>query len=146
MQCSVRCSVLYVFSLMCLFVFSGCGILESDSESTDELPQMEITVNLQDVHRCSFMSPEIRVVNAPKGTTVYDVELVEKNGAHEVVLGKGSWHEDGTGIIPEGALTGFYRGPCPQDGSTGEYYFSVSARKAKDSKPLAVRIFSFVLE
>ncbi|MBQ7608813.1 MAG: MbtF [Desulfovibrionaceae bacterium] len=147
MRCSARCCILSAFLLTSLLVISGCGFFSgSGGESEDALPQMEISVKLQDVHRCSFMSPEIRVLNAPRGTTAYDVELVEKKGSQDVVLGKGSWHEDGTGVIPEGALTGYYRGPCPSNGSSGEYYFSVAARKGKDSKPLAVRIFSFVLE
>ena len=122
----------------------GCGLGNAEPEQASN--QMEITVNLQDIHRCSVISPEIQVFNAPKDTTVFDVRLVEVNGQEEKSLGGGTWPADSSGIIPEGAFTGRYRGPCPPDGSKRKYFFLVAARKGSDVQPLAVRLYNFELE
>ncbi|MCR5813355.1 MAG: MbtF [Desulfovibrio sp.] len=125
----------------------GCGALSDEADQPNQSSvHMEISVELQDMHRCSMISPEIRVFNAPKGTTVYDVRLLEINGQEEKSLGGGSWPEDGSGIIPEGAFTGRYRGPCPPDGLSHKYTFIVAARRGDDVQPLAVRLFNFELE
>lgn len=145
MHWSVPTSIVQCCVLCLLFVVQGCGFF-ADSSPDQEPSHMELTVLFQDVHRCSFMSPEIHIVNAPKETTVYEVEVAEKVGGESVLLGKGSWHEDGTGIIPEGALTGHYRGPCPPGGSVRHYVFTVSAKKNDSQKPLAVSQFVLDLE
>ena len=108
---------------------------------------MTVTVALQDVHRCSRISPEIQITTPPKGTEYYDVRLVEfGDDGQELFLGGGTWEQDATGSIPEGGLTRHYRGPCPQPGKTREYAFVVAAMSRKNMQPLAVRIYRFTQE
>lgn len=123
----------------------GCGFFSSEEPTRDD-QGMGITVKFQAVHRCSRISPEILVTNPPKGTTVYDVRLIEEQGEGETFLGGGSWSEDGSGLIPEGALTTHYRGPCPPQGQSRKYIYTVSAREGQNPQPLAVRIFTMNVE
>ena len=131
--------------VLTVLLLQGCGLFGGEQEAPNE-SGMEISVKFQDVHRCSRISPEIMIVNAPKGATVYDVRLIENQGLEEIVLGGGTWSEDGSGIIPEGALTGHYSGPCPPKGQSRKYIYVVSARHAQNPQPLAVRVYSFVVE
>ena len=54
-----------------------------------------------------------------------DIDLPEYNN------GGGSVKSDGSGIIPTGALTLGYNGPCPPPGSRHKYEFSVMAKNAE---------------
>lgn len=103
---------------------------------------MTVTVELGGVHRCSRISPEITVAYAPKGTKFYDVRLIEY-GEEERFLGGGTWAEDGSGVIPEGALTRHYCGPCPPGGKSMDYAYVISAMESATSQPLAVRLYRF---
>ena len=140
------------YRVLALFVaasfLQGCGFFSSESseDASSSGQGMEISVKFQGVHRCSRISPEIVVANAPTGTTVYDVRLIEANGVEEEFFGGGSWSEDGSGIIPEGALTTHYRGPCPPRGEKRKYVYVVSAREGKNPQPLAVRVQSMEIE
>ena len=118
------------------------------SKETQEVPDgMAVTVTLRDVHRCSRISPEIQVAQAPASTEYYDVRLVEFAGdSQELYLGGGSWNNDGTGVIPEGGLTRHYRGPCPPSGQSREYAFVVSAMTRQSMQPLSVRLYRFTQE
>ncbi|MBQ7738558.1 MAG: MbtF [Desulfovibrionaceae bacterium] len=135
----------FIFLVAGIMSLTGCGLFGSDSSHNEE-QAMEISVQFQDVHRCSRISPEIRITNPPDGTTSYEVNLIEEDGAEKIILGGGSWAEDGSGIIPEGALTGHYRGPCPPDGKSRKYTFFVTARHDKNPQPLAVRVYNVVME
>ena len=135
----------FIAALAGIIPLSGCGLFGSGS-SNAEGQVMEVAVQFQDVHRCSRISPEIRVSNPPAGTVSYDVSLVEDDGSEKMILGSGSWGEDGSGIIPEGALTGHYRGPCPPDGKSRKYTFVVGARQKNSPQPLAVRIYELNVE
>ncbi len=131
------------FSLGALvFAISGCAAREETAPPEDN---MVIAVDFRDVHRCSRISPEITITDAPAGTTFYDVRLVEM-GEKERFLGGGTWREDGTGIIPEGALTRHYTGPCPQGKSPLTYVYVVSAMEKEGGQPLEVRLFRTQLE
>ncbi|OXS29566.1 MAG: MbtF [Desulfovibrio sp. MES5] len=118
------------------------------AKETQEAPAgMGVTVNLRDVHRCSRISPEITVDQAPNGTDYYDVRLVEYTGdSQELYLGGGTWNNDGTGIIPEGGLTRHYRGPCPPSGQARDFAFVVAAMNKGSMQPLAVRLHRFTQE
>lgn len=118
------------------------------SKETEAVPGgMSVTVTLRDVHRCSRISPEIQVAEAPQGTDYYDVRLMEFVGdSQELFLGGGEWDNDGSGVIPEGGLTRHYRGPCPPTGQTRDYAFVVSAMTRKSEQPLAVRLYKFTQE
>ncbi len=120
----------------------------ASKDTADELQNsMSLTVSMNDIHRCSRISPEIQLINTPAGTEYYDVRLMEFTGeGQELFLGGGSWEYDGSGIIPEGVLTRHYLGPCPPSGKTGNYAFVVSAMNRKSMQPLAVRIYRFSQE
>lgn len=121
-----------------------CGPCACADKNVVEEPEETMTVNVDfgEVHRCSRISPEITVAYAPKGTKFYDVRLVE-NGEQERFLGGGRWNEDGSGIIPEGALTRHYMGPCPPRDKSIEYTYVVTAMESENAQPLAVRLFKF---
>ena len=59
---------------------------------------MTITVTLRDLHRCSRISPEILVANAPDGTRTFDVRLVEYGDEERFLIDGGS-EDDGSGVI-----------------------------------------------
>ncbi len=125
--------------LFCPFLLLSCAG-KQDAAPHDE--SMTVSVDFREVHRCSRISPEITVAYAPEGTKFYDVRLVEQ-GARERFLGGGSWAEDGSGLIPEGALTSHYTGPCPPKDRSVEYVYVVSAMESENGQPLAVRLFRF---
>ena len=133
---------LFLITLCSALLAGGCS-----SKEVDTAPEgMTLSVNLRDVHRCSRLSPEIHVENVPQGTRSYQVRLLEYHAEGEKLLGGGVWEEDGSGIIPEGALTEFYRGPCSQQGQSGRYGFVVSAYGQDRVQPLMVRVFQFSQE
>lgn len=118
------------------------------AKEKEEAPAgMSVTVNLRDVHRCSRISPEITVAQAPNGTDYFDVRLVEYTGdSQELYLGGGAWNNDGSGTIPEGGLTRHYRGPCPPSGQARDFAFVVAAMHKGSMQPLAVRLHRFTQE
>ena len=92
-------------------------------------------------HRCSPVSPEIRLKDVPSGTTTIRVKMTDldqKDDDH----GGGDISQSepfgGNFTIASGALKA-YKGPCPENFTTlgHEYQFSVTALGA-DGKPLAV--------
>lgn len=123
----------------CTLFLAACAAKEEDMPPDEN---MEISVDFREIHRCSRISPEITVAYAPKGTKFYDVRLVEQSETGRF-LGGGIWTEDGTGIIPEGALTRHYTGPCPPKDKVTEYAYIVSAMERENGQPLAVRIHRF---
>lgn len=148
MRCEVfgRACRFFVPALCAALLLPACASKENE---VPEAPRDGMTVNviMRDVLRCSRISPEIQIADAPAGTEYYDVRLTEFTGdAQELFLGGGSWEHDGSGVIPEGGLTRHYRGPCPPAGRTGSYAFVVSAMNRKSMQPLAVRIYRFTQE
>lgn len=127
-----------IFVIACCLC--ACGA--KDVEPSQPEDQMTISVDFREIHRCSRISPEISVAYAPKGTKFYDVRLVEE-GQNERFLGGGTWVEDGSGLIPEGALTRHYMGPCPPKDRETEFTYVVSAMEKENGQPLAVRLFKF---
>lgn len=132
------------FKYLCLFlllpIFCSCAAQEGETQPEEG---MAITVDFLERHVCSRVSPEITVAYAPKGTKFYDVRLVEYDQGNERFLGGGSWNEDGSGLIPEGALTRHYQGPCPKKDQTVQYAYIVTALESENSQPLAMRFFRF---
>ena len=133
------------YSLACVFLTAllifGCAQKPED-ETT---PEMEISVDFRDVHLCSRISPEMTVAYAPYGTKFYDVRLIE-GGDNERFLGGGLWPADASGLIPEGALSKHYTGPCPPKDRKIEYTYVVSAVEKEGGQPLAVRLYRFIPE
>lgn len=126
---------------VCLTVLILAGCAATDPAAPPQ-ENMEVSVDFREIHRCSRISPEITVAYAPKGTKFYDVRLVEY-GETDRFLGGGKWNEDGTGIIPEGALTSHYTGPCPPRDREIEYAYVISAMESEKGQPLEVRLFRF---
>lgn len=140
MQSQRMSKLLFAGLLMAASGLCACA----SQEETVAMPenQMDIAVDFREVHLCSRISPEITVAYAPKGTKFYDVRLVEGDEQGRF-LGGGVWKEDGTGLIPEGALTRHYTGPCPPKDKVIEYTYVVSALSEENGQPLAVRLYRF---
>lgn len=92
--------------------------------------KLTVEFSWDNVRPCSTESPEIKVFNAPAGTTRLKIELVDvdtmfsSHGGGEVAY-RGA-------TVPAGALRDF-RGPCPLGGkltSAVRYEFRVSALDA----------------
>lgn len=108
--------VLYILLMAALL--AGCASRQEDG--------MGAELQLRPMHRCSRVSPEIDLVNVPSGTTRFDVKLEDVQDARKI-HGGGSWPNDGSNTIPEGALTRHYIGACPPAGTSGSYQYIVSA-------------------
>jgi len=121
------------------FIICSCAAKDDTARQPED---MTISVDFREFHRCSRISPEITVAYAPRKTNFYDVRLVEE-GQQERFLGGGTWAEDGSGLIPEGALTRHYTGPCPPKGREVQFAYIVSAMEKENGQPLAVRIYRF---
>ena len=90
----------------------------------------DLTVSFKFTAKCSKMSPEIKVGNVPAGTVAFKVNLRD-NDKPGWRHGGGKVPADASGVIPAGALTDGYNGPCPPDGSHN-YEFTVKALDAND--------------
>ena len=129
-------------------LLAGCSLPGSGDAAgaAESQSDMSVEVKYSDrMHRCSRVSPEITVQNIPAGTETFVVRLIEAE-TQERFCGGGSWRNDGSGIIPEGALTRHYQGPCPQPGQSRTYQYVVSAMAKNNPQPLTVRIFSVTPE
>ena len=92
-------------------------------------------------HRCSPVSPEIRLKDIPAGTTTIRVKMTDLDQKEDDHGGGDISQTEPFGnsfTIASGALKA-YKGPCPENFTTlgHEYQFSVTALDA-DGKPLAV--------
>ena len=130
----------YCLIALALFALCGCGAKENETPPEED---MTINVDFLERHICSRVSPEITVAYAPHGTKFYDVRLVEYNDGNERFMGGGRWNEDGSGLIPEGALTRHYQGPCPKKDQRIQYAYIVTAMEDDNAQPLAVRVHRF---
>ncbi len=126
--------------LLASALFTGCAAQQEYDDNSD----MDFSVDLRDIHRCSRISPEFEIFDAPEGTASFDVILQEQEDTKRM-HGGGSWRNDGSGIIPEGALTRHYMGACPPAGTSRMYQYVVKALD-KDKKPLAIRKYVFEQE
>lgn len=117
----------------------GCAEKSGEPEPEES---MQVSVDFREIHLCSKISPEITVAYAPRGTKFYDVRLMEE-GSGERYLGGGSWQEDGTGLIPEGALTRHYTGPCPPKDRRVQYVYAITAMESEYGQPLETRLYRF---
>lgn len=91
--------------------------------------EMQVSFTWDGIKPCTHDSPEIRVTQIPDGTATLQVQLKDRtllpyNG------GGGEVENDGSGIIPAGALTIGYNGPCPTPGERHQYEFWVMAKNA----------------
>ena len=145
MACCFPRSLALVF--LCALGLSGCS-----SADTTAHESMSVAVNFGDMHRCSRISPEITVYNAPRETQYYEVRLTTE-GSPSLYLGGGRWkctgrNEDNADVIPEGALVNSYRGPCPSASKSGSHAFryTISAMSRDSATPLAVSTYTLDLD
>jgi phosphatidylethanolamine-binding protein (PEBP) family uncharacterized protein len=92
-------------------------------------------------HRCSPVSPEIRLKDIPAGTTTLRIKMIDLDQKDDDHGGGDISQSEPFGsslTIASGALKA-YKGPCPENFTTlgHEYQFSVTALGAED-KPLAI--------
>ena len=92
-------------------------------------------------HRCSPVSPEIRLKDIPSGTTTLRIKMTDldqKDDDHGGGEIRQSEPFGNSFNIASGALKA-YKGPCPENFTTlgHEYQLTVTALDAED-KPLAV--------
>ncbi len=129
-------------------LLAGCGGNPTPPAPTHVAQNMEVSVDLQDVHRCSRISPEIEIPYPPQGTDSFLVNLEDVDDGYRT-HGGGSWElqgnlEDGA-IIAEGALTKYYTGPCPPASQSRVYQYVVKALDV-NKKTLSVGTYTFLQE
>lgn len=130
-------------ALLLMGGLAGCGGRQDASETAPS--GMVVEVDFHEVHRCSRLSPAILVSNVPKGTSYFEVRLVELEPV-ERLLGGGTWSNDGSGKIAEGGLTKLYSGPCPPAGVERRYAYVISAMPFGGGQPLNVRTADVLVE
>ncbi len=109
---------LLAFSIL---IVSGCATTPVAPDAVE----LAVDFSWEGIGKCSNHSPEIRVADIPPGTKSFKVKLKDFN-APNWNHGGGTVTNDGSGIIPAGALKGAYNGPCPPGGSH-KYQFTVKA-------------------
>lgn len=127
-----------IFVLLLAMLLPACSFRDNPEGG------MEVSAVLRSVHRCSRISPEINIANAPAGTAAFDVVLQDRADPRRY-HGGGSWKNDNTGVIPEGALTKHYMGACPPAGTSRSYQYVVTAMDV-NNQPLTVRTYVFEQE
>jgi phosphatidylethanolamine-binding protein (PEBP) family uncharacterized protein len=88
--------------------------------------KLKVTFSWQGIKACTHDSPRIRVSGIPQGTRTLEVKLTNID-VPAWNQGGGRVANDGSGIIPAGALKIGYNGPCPPPGEQYQYEFSVMA-------------------
>lgn len=122
--------------LVAVLLLPGCASRQDEG--------LDAKLRLNNMHRCSRISPEFDLINIPDGTTRFEVKLENLSDPRKF-HGGGSWANDGSNSIPEGALTRHYIGACPSAGAIGNYQYVITALDA-NGQPLEVKIVSFTVE
>ncbi len=134
-------------ALLGTLLLAGCGSDPTPPPAASIERNMEISVDLHELHRCSRISPEIEIAEPPKGTTSFEVVLedVDDNNRNH---GGGVWqpeHISEDAIIVEGALTKYYTGPCPPADQSRVYQYVVKALDV-NKQLLGVGKYTFLQE
>lgn len=108
----------------------GCAKNQNQIVIPKDADEMDVAFSWEGIKACIHESPEIRVAQIPDGTVELQVRLKDID-LPAYNHGGGSVKHDGSGIIPAGALTIGYNGPCPPPGSRHKYEFSVIAKNAE---------------
>ncbi len=133
-------------ALLSMLLLTACG-KDYTPPAPDLKRELEVSVNLNDTHRCSRISPEIEIESPPAGTVSFDVVL-EDTTRPGTMHGGGSFDYDGerTAVIPEGALTRYYTGPCPPAADNGRIYQYVVKALDVNKRLLGVGTYAFEQE
>ena len=108
----------------------AAGAALTTLSATARADDLGVAFKWSSADRCSHSSPEIRVSNIPAGTKSLKVRLKDLD-VPSWRHGGGTVPADPSGVIPRGALTDGYNGPCPPDG-THHYEITVKAVSADD--------------
>jgi len=114
---------LSIFSLILIFICPA-------SQAGDVKPRVNevrlgVGFSWEGTTECSNTSPEIKVTNFPRETTLFQVLLYDLDNPSSY-HGGGKVENDHSGIIPAGALQRDYKGPC-HAGEVHRYQFTVHA-------------------
>ena len=120
----------------CLMVLALLGVSGAYAQS-----RLDVDFAWNISHRCSPVSPEIRLKDIPPGTALLRVKMIDLDQKDDDHGGGDISQSEPFGnnfTIASGALKA-YKGPCPENFTTlgHEYQFTVTALGAED-KPLAV--------
>ncbi len=133
-------------ALLSMLLLTACG-KDYVPPAPDLQRELEVTVHINDTHRCSRISPEIEIESPPAGTVAFDITLQDttKNGPSH---GGGTYEYDGdsTAVIPEGALTRYYTGPCPSAADNGRIYQYVVKALDVNKRMIGIGTFAFEQE
>lgn len=97
-------ALLFVFGILC----ANC----SNEKPDPNISKINIDFNWPNDSKCfDKRSPAITLKEIPENTKSFSVTLYDRS--NRVDHGGGTVHYEGKNIIPEGAVTGTYEGPCP---------------------------------
>lgn len=120
--------LLILSSLIMLVI--GCAKDPNLIVIPDDVAEMNVSFSWEGIKACTHESPEIQVARIPDGTVTLQALLKDIN-VPTYNHGGGSVKNDASGIIPPGALTIGYNGPCPPARERHKYEFSVLAKDAQ---------------
>ena len=114
--------------IIVLVALAGCGKKNAQEQIVipKDAAEMSVSFSWEGIAPCEHQSPEIRVADIPDATVAFNVRL------KDLTLpawnhGGGRVANDGSGIIPAGALKIGFNGPCPPPDKRHKYEFSVMA-------------------
>jgi len=109
-----------------LILPAGCVSNPDQIKIPKDAAEMTVEFSWEGIDACTHDSPEIRVTPIPEGTAELQVRLKDIS-MPAWNHGGGKVEHDGSGVIPAGALTLGYNGPCPPPDQRHKYEFSVMA-------------------
>ena len=112
---------MYWLLLLLPLILAGCV----STPVAKDAANLGVSFSFSDAHKCSGLSPAINLSGVPAGTASFKVKLVDLDKT-SYNHGGGTVANNGSGVIPEGALRAGYKGPCPPSGSH-RYKFTVYA-------------------
>jgi phosphatidylethanolamine-binding protein (PEBP) family uncharacterized protein len=105
------------------FLIAGCQTIKD----APNMATLGVSFEWQAKHGCSSTPPAFQISNIPDGTKTLNINMTDLDfppWPH----GGGTVAYKGSGNIPEGSFR--YDGPCPPNGETHEYQFTVRAINA----------------
>jgi Phosphatidylethanolamine-binding protein len=120
------------------YLFGMTSLLAAGLLAPNVSPAASLGVHFSwtETSACSGTPPAFTIANVPTGTKYLEFKLVDLDKL-DFVHGGGEIPYSGSGKIPAGAFGGSYRGPCPPDGATHTYEWTVDALDDSKSKVLA---------
>lgn len=111
-----------------MLLVSGCS--KKNGQPKIKIPKdaakMGVSFSWDGIAACDHQSPEIRVTDVPATAVLFKVRLKNLD-VPAWNQGGGEVANDGSGILPAGALQLGFNGPCPPPGERQKYEFSVMA-------------------